>query len=78
MSLMPSSQPIWRSSRDSLVLLAVLTGRGIAFGVSMICAAALGIVNAILAIAGVVFWFAIAVALCMVLLRNTGRFWPFH
>jgi hypothetical protein len=78
MSLMPSSQPIWRSSRDSLVLLAVLTGRGIALGVSMICATALGVVNAILAIAGVAFWFAIAVALCMVLLRNTGRFWPFH
>jgi len=78
MSLMPSSQPLWRSSRDQLMLLAVLTGRGIALGVSVICAAAMGIVNAILAIAGVAFWFAIGVALCMVLLRNTGRIWPFH
>ncbi len=71
-------QPLWRSSRDSLVMLAVLTGRGIAIGVSMIAAAAVGVVNAVLALAGVAFWFAIGVALCLVLLRNTGRFWPFH
>jgi hypothetical protein len=78
MSLMPSSQPIWRSSRDQMMSLVVLTGRGIAFGISMICAAAVGVVNAVLALAGVAFWFAIGVALCLVLLRNTGRFWPFH
>ena len=78
MTMMPSSQPIWRSSRDSLVSFVVAIGRGIALGISMIAAAAIGIVNAMFALAGVAFWFAIGVALCLILLRNTGRFWPFH
>jgi len=78
MTMMPSSQPLWRSSRDQLMSVVVLTGRGIALGISMICAAAIGVVNAFLALAGVAFWIAIGVALCLVLLRNTGRFWPFH
>jgi hypothetical protein len=76
--MLTQPQPLWRSSRDQLMLFAVLTGRGIAIGISMICAAAVGIVNAVLALAGVAFWFAIGVALCLVLLRNAGRFWPFH
>jgi Flp pilus assembly protein TadB len=76
--LSTQSQPLWRSSRDQMWTLAVLVGRGIALGISMICAAAVGVVNAVLALAGVAFWFAIGVALCLVLLRNSGRIWPFH